>query len=288
MGQEISRRNVAKGAAWGVPALTIAAAAPSMAASGAAAVTVSSKVCNLFYGSGTINDQAHNIYFDFTSSTGTIPAGTVITHQVCVDPSTDPAGGTTWNIPTNNYPVGNGQTWNITYTDTAGNPLPSGTAMSGKQCFNVLYTFTGDTLTSNLGCVTGIIWSGSGTFRPASTVTVSTDTAVSGPTGVSSGGAGSLSYKASKRYPANVNNQTRLPHYFNAKSGVQTCYPSVSSSQALTSDGFDDVVCYPSGTAITTARCNWGPTFCTANANGLCTPPQKTGVAGQTDIPAMC
>lgn len=282
MGHTISRRSVAKGAAWGVPALTLGAPAAFAAASDPA--TVSSSICNLFYGGASTNQQTHTIFFQFASSTGTIAPGTIITHQVCVDPTTSPSNGV-WNIPQATYPD-NGS-FTTTFTDASGAPLASNAQVSGKQCFNVIFTFKKAVDPSTYGCLTGIIWNDTAVLRPASTVTVSTNTAVTGP-GVSNGGSGTLAYQAASRYAQGINSPGRRPHYFQSKGGVVTCYPSVTSSQVLQSDGFDDVVCFPSGTTITSARCNWGTSSCTASPTGLCTPPAKTGVTGQTTVPSMC
>lgn len=281
MTQPISRRSVAKGAMWSVPAVAVASAAPAMAVSGPA--TIGAAVCNLFYGTGTINNQYHTIFFQLSSNTGTIPAGSVITNQVCVDPSTDPAGGTTWNIPTSTYPANND--FAISFTDSNGNPVSSGTQMSGSQCFNVVFTFNNDVDPSKYGCLNGIVWNDVYQLRPASTITVTQNASVTGST---SAGTGSVKYKASRRYPNTVNNNGRLPHTFINKSGTITCFTSVSSSQQLQSDGADDVVCYPTGTNITTARCTWGTSTCAPSTTGLCTPPYKGAVSGQTNIPAMC
>lgn len=281
MSPDLSRRSVAKGAAWAVPSVSIAAAMPAVAASGAA--TVGAAVCNLFYGTGAVNNQYHSIYFQLSSNTGTIPAGTVITNQVCVDPSTDPAGGTTWSIPTSTYPA-NGD-FTITFTDASGKPLASGTQMTGAQCFNVVFTFKNAVNPASYGCLNGIIWNDVYQLRPASTITVTQNLSVSGAT---SAGSGTLKYKAARRYPSSINSTGRQPHTFISRTGTVACYPSVSSSQQLQSDGADDVVCYPSGTNITTARCTWGGTTCSSSSTGLCTPPYKGAVSGQTNVPSMC
>lgn len=290
-----SRRSLAKGAAWAVPTVALAAGAPAMAAS-PVPTTIGSTVCDLFYGGGTVNQQTHSIFFSFTSTSGIIPAGTTVTQQVCVDPSTNPDGLRDWKIPTNTYPGGSTSTstdgaWYIHYTTTGGTPLTAGTTMTGAQCFNVLFTFNQDVSTTTMGCLNGIIWNDIYTLRPASTITVTSNTSVTGPTGVSAAASGSLGYRSARRVPTTINTAGRLSMKFTSKSGSQSCYPQVEMSQMLQSDGADDVVCYPSGTNITTSRCNWTDgtsTTCAASSTGLCTPPYKGAVSGQTTIPQMC
>ena len=177
-------RSIAKGDAWATPAIAIGATAPAFAAS-AHKPTISGSICQLFYGSGTINQQTHSMYLGITTTTGTIPAGTTISWTICVS-----GGGGTSEVPTTNYSA-NG------------------------------------------------IW----------TLTLS---------------------------PATINTTGRTPHYFLTKSDTQTCYPPVQYSRVLSSNGTDNVTCYPSGTSVTSS-CTWDGRFCNSSTTGLCTPPYVGG-----------
>ena len=249
-GTKLSRRNVAATALWATPVVIASVPAPAMAASN---VIITANVCELFYGSGTINVQTHSIYWGISSDTGTIPAGTVVTYSVTVDPTTNPDGLTDWEIPTNMYPGGytvtstNGP-WYISYSPARG------TAMTGTQTFTVTITFNQDYV-GNF-CAASI-WNDTYTLRPASTITISGPTV----TGALSAGSMGLKYRSARRYPTAINSTGRLPRVFQTKVGTQSCFPPVQYSILLSRTGFDNVTTYPSGTTLTNP-CAWDGLGC--------------------------
>lgn len=111
--QGVSRRSLAAGAAWAVPAIAIASAAPAMALSAG----VQGSICRLFYGDGTINTQTHSMYLGVTTTNGIIPKDTVISWTVCVTGGGSGTGGTN-EYPTTNYSA-NGS-WTLTLSGTSG------------------------------------------------------------------------------------------------------------------------------------------------------------------------
>ncbi|MFZ2503371.1 MAG: hypothetical protein WAW88_11935, partial [Nocardioides sp.] len=92
----MTRRSLARGAAWTLPVVAMAAPAPAFAAS---PPKITGTVCALFYGSGTINLQVHTITLGLTSDTGTIPAGTVMTWTVTQSGGSAGTGGAN-EVPT--------------------------------------------------------------------------------------------------------------------------------------------------------------------------------------------
>lgn len=236
--------------------------------------TVEVGVCSLFSGAGSTNYQTHQIYLGITSSSGVIPKGTKISWTICV--SADPTGRIS-EVPSSNYSA-NG-TWTLTFDQTSGTPIQGG-------CFTETIEFSADlSIGTGAWCAPSLLWTDIYGLYPESQISVTANA----PTGdITSGGQGTLVYEVAKRYPSAINTTGRKPHSYVSKSGTQTCYPEVGFSQLLQSDGADDVVCYPSGTTITTARCTWGGTMCNSSSTGLCTPPYKAAVSGQTNIPAMC
>lgn len=271
---QLSRRSVAKGAAWAVPVVAAASQAPALAAS---SDVITANVCQLFYGSASNSYQTHSIYWGISSSSGTIPAGTVVSYQVTVDTST--ASTTSWNIPSNEYPSGYTATdttgpWYISYTPARG------TAMTGTQTFTVSVTFN-QAYTGSF-CAASV-WTSGTSYNLASgaTITIAGGT-VTGGAGAVSAGASGLKYQSARRYPTSINSGGRSPQYFQSKSGVQTCYPPTQYSVLLSNTGFDNVTCYPTNTNIpSAARCTWGTTSCSASPTGLCTPVSGGVQSGQ-------
>lgn len=87
MTNQVSRRTVAKGAAWSVPAVTLAGAAPAMAAS--AVANVGGFICEIHNGTGNINNEGtYTVNLGFSSTTGTVPKGTVLTYTFSVTKGT--------------------------------------------------------------------------------------------------------------------------------------------------------------------------------------------------------
>ncbi len=288
----VSRRALAAGAAWSVPVVGLTSATPALAASYGPIIT--GNVCQLFYGKGDINKQEHSIFLGVTSSSGTIPAATVVSWTVCVDPITNPDGGTTWTLPTREYPQGTSATdtsgdWFFSYETATASPSIPGTALSigasqtGAKCFVVKVTFNKARTTSFCAA---IVWTDIYTLRPASTITITSNGYISGP--AQGGGTGGLKYKAARRYPTTIKTSGRTPHIFQSKSGSQTCWPPVSTAVGMQSDGADDVVCYPAKPSGLTTPCSWNGKMCDSDPAGVCTPPYTAAVAGQTNIPQYC
>lgn len=277
-----TRRTLAKGAAWSLPAVMVAVAAPAFAAS--QYPTVTGRVCQLFYGSGTTNVQTHSIFWGITSSSGVIPAGTIVSYKVCVTP---PSTSDTWTIPTNEYPSGYSPTatngpWYISYrnaTDTGA--ISSGTMQTGPQCFTVRVTFN-QAYTGSF-CAASI-WNDTFTLRPASAIDITENGVIAGP--AITGGPGTLKYTAARRYPKSINSSGRTPHYYTSKSGVQSCYPAVQYAVELSNTGADNVTCYPSGTVVPTP-CSWDGLGC-SGTTGLCAPRSGGPQSGQYTQPAQC
>lgn len=273
----ISRRRLAAGVAWSVPAVALATAAPSFATSRNA---IGSSICALYYGAGDLNTQTHSIYLGISATEGKIPAGTTLTWTINVTGGGPGTGGTN-EVPTTNYSDNN--MWKLTLSQTPGDAIAGG-SFTATITFNTDYQLPTGTAT---WCGPALVWTNIYSIRPGATVTVTTSGSV--PTnGGAYTGPGSLKYNVAKRAPTGVNVGGRVPHVFLSKSGKQACYPEVRMSQLMENDGADDVVTYPAGTNITTPRCNWGGTTCFANATGLSTPPYKSPQAGQLNIPAMC
>ncbi len=184
-------------------------------------------------------------------------------------------------MPTTNYSP-NGL-WTLSLSQTTGAAIAGG-------CFTATITFNserhGGGSGSTVESAPALIWTDIYTIRPAATVTVTSNAPTNTtPGAIVSAGSGTLSYTAARRHPGAINTTDRVPHTFLTKSGTQTCYPSVDSSQVLQSDGADDVVCFPSGTNITTAKCTWDGKFCNPSTSGLCTPPYKAAVSGRRRSP---
>ncbi|WP_270239931.1 hypothetical protein [Rothia kristinae] len=84
MTTSVSRRQLAKGAAWSVPVAAAASAVPAMAASPNDMPKLS--ICKLHYGSGDINTNPLHIYIQ--PSNGRMDKGDSITYELTVDDST--------------------------------------------------------------------------------------------------------------------------------------------------------------------------------------------------------
>ncbi|MDO5633330.1 MAG: hypothetical protein Q4G34_00440 [Micrococcus sp.] len=276
----VSRRTVAQGLAWSVPAVAAVAAAPSYAAS--SPVTVTGSVCQLFYGGGTVNYQVHSIYLGVTSSTGIIPEGTVLTWTV--DVGADPSGRHSV-VPTTNYSADN--KWSLALSPSAG-----GTNI-GR--LTVTLTFHQDYVYSGTWCAPAIIWTDSivaGSSRalmPQAPITVTSNGVTSGPGNVTSGGTGTLAYTAPKRHPQGINQTGRAPHIYRSKSGVQSCYPEVQFSRVNSNDGVDNVATWPAGVTPPGERSTWGGSTARADANGQSSPVfRQTARSGQYNHAAVC
>lgn len=273
--QGVSRRSLAAGAAWAVPAIAIASAAPAMALSAG----VQGSICQLFYGGGTINTQTHSMYLGVTTTNGIIPKDTVISWTICVTGGGSGTGGTN-EYPTTNY-AANGS-WTLTLSGTSGAALPA------NGCFTATLTTLVDYNTGagagGTWCAPALVWNDTYSIRPGASVSA-TSNAATGP-GVQSTGSGTLTYTAARRYPTSINTSGRTPHYYLSKSGTQTCYPEVQYSVLLSSTGYDNVTCWPAGVTVA-SPCTWGTTSC-SGTTGQCEPRAGGVQGGQHVTPVYC
>lgn len=259
----VSRRTIAKGAAWAVPAIAVASAAPAYAASRPAVAT---SVCNLFYGGGTINNQTHSIYLGVTSSTGVIPAGTRLTWTVSMSGSGN-------QVPTTNYSQNN--IWTLSLSPASGTVATS---------FTATLTFNQDlTIGTGQWCAPALVWNDTFLIRPATTITVNTGGTVADSGSLATGG---LTYTVAKRHPTSINQTGRAPHIYTTRTGAQTCWPSIQWSRLLSNNGYDNVTTYPSGTSVT-APCTWSSTSCTGTT-GTSTPRASGPASGQYVTAQVC
>lgn len=279
--KKISRRTLAKGAAWAIPAVTVVGAVPAFAASGGP--TVSGSICRLFYGDGTINYQTHSIYLGITTSTGIIPAGTTISWTIAVSGGGAGTGGTN-EVPTTNYSA-NGS-WTLSLDQTSGNAIVGG-------MFTVTIHFNTDYTTGagpgGTWCNAALVWTDIYSLRPGASISVSSNAPTG--SGIVSGGSGTLSYTVARRHPTSVNTTGRTPHIYISKSGTQACYPGIGYSRLLNTNGTDNVTTYPAGTTLPTSSnpCTWDGRFCWSATGGLSTPAYLGGAAsGQYDTPQVC
>lgn len=208
MSQQISRRNIAKGAAWATPAVVATSAIPAYAASqDRTANTPYGSVCNLFFGGGGVNAQRTDIYLSVVSSTGVIKKGETVTWTINA-PSASGA-------PVGNY-AGDGG-WAISSTGSNGN-------------FVVTLTTTRDVPVSEVNCLAKVVWDSSTSasstnVKPKSQVTVSS-------------GSGDQSYSLSmtipQRYGTSVNDTRRTPLIINGP-----CYPTIQWSNLGNSTNYN-------------------------------------------------
>lgn len=135
MTTEISRRGVARGAAWSVPAIAVGAAAPAVAASCNPATNIVNRAVSLtVVDSGNVV-QNHNEAVTYTNSGSTnLPSGSVLTGVVTLN-------GTVTNVATNPavlpsstkvaYDISTqGNVNTFTYTLTLGADLTPGASIS--------------------------------------------------------------------------------------------------------------------------------------------------------------
>jgi len=202
--ENLSRRTLAKGAAWSVP--VIAMSAPAWAAA-ASRTVVSASVCSLYYGSTTSTSyEIHSIFLGASATDNVIPAGTTFTWTVTMS-------GTGNEVPTLNYSQNNA--WSLTTS-----PAPGTVASS----FTVTLRTNTEVTASDINCAPALVWNSNYSIKPQTTVTISTTA-----TGTNLGGtpSASLSYTVAKRSPTGVNDTGRRAHIYRSKSGAQTCYPEI-------------------------------------------------------------
>lgn len=201
MTQQISRRNIAKGAAWATPAILASSAIPAYAAS----TDRSSKapygsICSLFFGGGTVNAQRTDINLAVISShaNGIIRKGETVT-WVITAPDANGA-------PKGNYAQDGG--WSIQTSGSRGN-------------FVVTLVTTRDVPVREVNCIAKVVWDSSSSslstaVRPKSQVTVRS---------ASSDGSTNLTFTVPQRFGTSVNDSRRAPLIINGQ-----CYPTIQWS----------------------------------------------------------
>ncbi len=228
---EISRRTVARGAAWTVPVLSVAAAAPSLAAS-SPDPTVTGSICEIFYGSGAVNYQVMDVFLGVYTSTGVIPAGTIATWSVQTSQSAA--------IPTTNYSDNN--LWKLSLSPSTGSPT--------AHIVTIAFLSEYDTGVSGptTWCAPRLVYNDTYPIRPKTDFTITSNAA--GPD-ITLGGAGSLKWTVAKRHVPNTAMK------FISKSGAQSCYPEVQYSHGergnftgCGDESNDTSTEYPDGTCV--------------------------------------
>lgn len=216
MSTNLTRRSVAKGAAWSIPAVAVAGAAPAMAGSG---TVVSGTICHMFYGGGDVNHQTMDVTLGIPSSTATIPQGTVVTWTFAMNGSTawkTVESGTTpayTQVPTTNYSE-NGR-WSLATTPGTGAQASS---------FTVTWTALTNVAASEVACAAKLIWND--TYLIDSGVTVTMTSMVSG-TGASGADAG-LSWRVPRR--GSTSTRASKAMKFISKAGADQKFPAVQYS----------------------------------------------------------
>ncbi|WP_145000838.1 hypothetical protein [Kocuria rhizophila] len=230
---QISRRTLAKGAAWSVPTIAMGVAAPAYAAS---TDTFAATVCYLFYPKGTnVNFQGMQMFLGVSSTTEAIPRGTEFTWTV----TTSGTGGNV--VPGLNYSQQN--RWSLSVTPATGTGAPS---------FSVLLKVLVDGVTlSELNCKASLIWNDTNRITGGRTVSVVGTTRLSG-SNQGREGTSALSFRVAKRYA--TTQPGTLPHVYLSKSDLQTCYPEIkyelTANSTLTGCGTnanDTSTTYPDG-----------------------------------------
>lgn len=259
-GQTVSRRTVAKGAAWSVPVVTMGAMAPALAAS--QTPTVSGSICSMTYGGASLNDQVHYVYPGVTTSTGVIPVGTTLTWTIRVQ------GAFQSYVP--NKATSSGGEWTMTMNPDSNTGLGSDGTFTVTLRFDKQQTVTAD----QQYCVGSIAWTDAQyPLRPSATISI-TSNAPTGP--VNSGGMGTLVYQVPQRHSTETSS-TRAMRYLSL-SGTQKCYPSVRyifKAGQTAGQGTN-------GSSCGDARNNSSTIY----PDGTC---RKVNItSGQADVPQVC
>lgn len=258
----VSRRSVAKGAAWAVPALTVGAPAAYAAVSGS--TTVTGSVCGITYDDGTESQQNMRVYLGVDTSTGIIPAGTTLTWTV------NTSGGTAANneVPTTNWSAGS--TWTLTTSPAAGTVASS---------YTVTMTFASDLKVADSGpaswCAAELLYTDVYSISPRTQIAVTSNAATG--SGVGSSTSSSLTWVVPKRNSTS-NPSTGAPVATRYVSKTQGCYPSTTyiyKSGNVAARGTNGSTCGDGGNNSSTIY-----------PDGTCRKVNITG--GQATIPAVC
>lgn len=249
----VSRRTLAKGAAWSLPTIALGVAAPAYAAS---TDVYGPTICSLFYPAGASTSyQGLQVYLGVYSTSTVIPKGTEFAWTVTM------SGGSNNEVPTLNY--SQNSRWSLGVSPVSGSLAPS---------FTVHLRVLQDGVTqSELNCNPALIWNDTYTIYPGSRVSIQGTTTISDPS-LGQAKTSSLEFNVAKRYPTSVNTTGRRPHRYLSKSGLQTCYPEIkyvmtaaSNASTCGDDGNDTSTTYPDGTCAKLA-----------------------GTSGQQVLPAKC
>lgn len=228
-GQTVSRRTVAKGAAWSVPVVTVGAMAPALAVS---QVPYYGQVCRIHYDDATANAQTTWIFFGWCTQNGlpgTIPVGATFTYTITSPtaiPAPAPAPTSSWYTQTNTLSADQ-RTLTVTIR------LTQAQTLSGTGCY------------CGAGSSTQVNWSsGTQNLAPLTELTITNRT-----NGVATG---SLGLRLPRRYSGSG---TTVAARYLSRTGAQ-CYPETrftylahSTSSYPCGDGQSDTsVIYPDGT----------------------------------------
>lgn len=259
----VSRRQLAKGAAWSVP-VAAASAVPAMAASPNDMTKLS--ICKLHYGSGDINTNPLHIHIQ--PSNGRMDKGDSITCELTVDDSTrytdlgiykpqnstapnlTYAGNSDWTLQLTPGPAVNGGTKKYTLTLTANRSFN----MNNYGCFQVLQWTDGNT---------------GNVIANGATVTFS-----------DSSGNTLLKWQTPRRRPNTATKSYTRAMKFISKGGSQTCYPIVAYGSFTLNPsymGSDGPKCGESSQNNTS----------TIYPDGYCAFAQKRG-GGDVDLASRC
>lgn len=214
-----SRRSLAKGAAWTVPAVALAGAAPAMAAS---QDTYAGGVCQIFYGGGTVSQQNTQVFLGITSTAATIPKGTVVTWTVTLDGSTGYVKPSYMQVPNVNYTTSGG--WTLSTSPATGTNIASGGS------FTVTWTATADVEASALACgnevqnggLPALEWPDSGRPALGTGVTVTVASGGSAPAGGGTVNPKSLKWQVPRRISNSGGISSAPTRYISSSDG---CYP---------------------------------------------------------------
>lgn len=233
LNKQVSRRTIAKGAAWSVPAVMIASAAPAAAAS-ERTPHIAGFACMLYFGTGGVNGQRTQIFPGFISDDGVIKAGDTAVYNFEFSNSVKvPTIPQSPEFDTKIDPPTGTDTTKFTLTVTAKQDNPP-------------------SLTTCNGASPSLNWSDSASSNdsvmpPKTRIKMTSQGYRNGePTEGSAG----LTFEVPQRFPTSINKAGRTPLKFIEKSGLQTKFPAVKFTIRGNVDNGRNRVCTNSGTAI--------------------------------------
>ncbi len=230
--QEISRRALAKGAAWAAPIIAVASTAPVTAAS----VPCGGSLCRIDYGGGSINGQTMGLYYSFV---GSMRAGECVEIVITADGSTAYVPGV---VPGGGREI-------LSYAAN-GDWTASATSSVSGQVNTTIVTISArrDFDWATYGC-TKILGYDSAAFGavPGATMTSTIQAAGVG------GAGGTLKWRVPLR--KSTSKTRNQPHYYIAKSGDQLCFPEINwayQSGATAAEGSNGSSCGAGGNNTST------------------------------------